>query len=111
MTSQIDPVAIRADIEQVRYELAGTVSALASKADVRARVERRVHTQVKSLMAATEGLSQQLDTGLGLAKRYALPPIKAAIENPNALLSSRVRGVLVSLLLARLFRSVRSKRR
>ncbi len=110
MTSQIDPAAIKADIEQTRYELVDTISALAHKADVRSRVEQKVHTQVKSLMAATEGISGQLDTGLDLAKRYALPPIRSAIENPGVLVSRPVRGVLVSLLIAFIFRSNGKKR-
>jgi hypothetical protein len=111
MTSQqMDPTAIRADLEQVRYELADTISALAHKADVRSRVEQKVHTQVKSLMAATAGLSGQLDTGLDLAKRYALPPIRSAIENPGVLVSPPMRRVLVSLLIAFIFRSNVRKR-
>ncbi len=109
MTSQIDPAAIRADIEQVRNELAATISALAKKADVRSRVEHRVYNQVKTLVVKTEGLTQSLDTGWGTAKKLALPPIKAAMANPKALVPSRARGVLVSMLLARLVRGARKR--
>jgi hypothetical protein len=83
---QRSPEEIRADIEQTREDLGGTVEALAAKTDVKGQAKAKVESVKEKVSGATDGSVKETAKG---------NPV------PTAAIAAFVGGLLVGIVLAR----------
>ncbi|MQA63712.1 MAG: DUF3618 domain-containing protein [Actinophytocola sp.] len=104
-----EPAEIQRDIERTRAQLADTIDALASKANVSARTKEKAHETAETVQAKTEQLTGQAKdvTDQALAK---LPPSarekveQAATTARRKPIPTVAAAVALLLVLRRLFR-------
>lgn len=79
-----EPAEIKRDIERTRAQLADTVDALASKANVSARVKEKAHETAETVQAKTEHMTGQAKDVTDQALAKLPPPAREKVEQAAA---------------------------